>query len=83
MTAAASRLNVVPPSARGLSRVEAARYVGVSPVTFDKLIVEGKMPKAKQIGARRVWDVRRLDLAFDALPGDDDVTDDNPWNGGG
>lgn len=83
MTAAASRLNVAPPSARGLSRVEAARYVGVSPVTFDKLIAEGKMPKAKQIGARRVWDVRRLDLAFDALPGDDDAATANPWDAEG
>jgi predicted DNA-binding transcriptional regulator AlpA len=83
MTAVASRLNVAAPSARGLNRVEAARYVGVSPATFDKLISDGKMPKAKRIGARRVWDVRRLDLAFDALPGDDDATTGNPWDAAG
>lgn len=49
---------------RGLSRVEAARYIGVSPGTFDKLVGEGTMPKAKQIRARRVWDREAIDLAF-------------------
>lgn len=30
---------------RGLSRVETARYIGVSPGTFDKLVDDGSMPK--------------------------------------
>lgn len=54
-------------SARGLSRVEAARYVGVSPSTFDKLVAEGRMPRPAEIGARRVYDRTLLDSAFDAL----------------
>lgn len=52
---------------RGLSRLEAARYVGVSPTTFDKLVSDGKMPRPKEIGARRVYDRAQLDSAFDAL----------------
>jgi hypothetical protein len=67
------------PAARGLNRLEAARYIGVSPTTFDKLVSEGKMPKAARVGMRRIWDRRRLDLAFDALqPEQDDAP--NPWD---
>src|SRR5690242_17745827 len=33
----------LPP--RGLSRVQAAAYVGVSPVLFDELVKDGRMPK--------------------------------------
>jgi predicted DNA-binding transcriptional regulator AlpA len=55
--------------------VEAARYVGVSPGTFDKLIADGIMPKPKQIRARRVWDRQALDLAFSSL---DAGADDEP-----
>jgi excisionase family DNA binding protein len=47
--------------------LEAARYVGVSPTTFDKLVSDGKMPRPKEIGARRVYDRAQLDSAFDAL----------------
>ncbi|MEZ5957761.1 MAG: hypothetical protein R3C27_11190 [Hyphomonadaceae bacterium] len=52
---------------RGLSRIEAARYVGVSPTTFDRLVAEGLMPQPKEIGTRRVYDRAQLDSAFDAL----------------
>jgi hypothetical protein len=70
---------VAPPHARGLSRGEAARYVGISPAKFDELVRAGLMPGAKRIGARRVWDVRAVDLAFDALP-EDTAADANPWD---
>jgi excisionase family DNA binding protein len=56
---------------RGLSREEAAQYVGISATKFDQLVRSGRMPKAKQIDGRKVWDVRRLDIAFDALPDQD------------
>ncbi len=52
---------------RGLSRVEAARYVGVSPSTFDKLVESGAMPRPKRVGARRIFDRTALDSAFDIL----------------
>jgi predicted DNA-binding transcriptional regulator AlpA len=64
---------------RGLSRVEAAFYVGVSPNTFDKLVAEGHMPKPKHLFGRRVWDRLQLDYAFDALgiPGE---REQNDWD---
>jgi predicted DNA-binding transcriptional regulator AlpA len=52
---------------RGLSRVEAARYVGVSPGTFDRLVEEALMPKPKRIRARLVFDRLELDAAFEAI----------------
>lgn len=64
---------------RGLSRIEAARYVGVSPSTFDKLIAEGRMPRPKRVGARLIFDSREIDLAFDALGGEAD-SGVNDWD---
>ena len=54
---------------RGLDREEAAAYVGISATKFDELVADGRMPQPKKIDARRIWDVRQLDAAFDALPG--------------
>ena len=64
---------------RGLSRAEAAAYVGISPSLFDTMIKEGKMPRPKRINSRAVWDRLQLDLAFDALP-DNDAPVLNPWD---
>lgn len=55
-----------PP--RGLSRVEAARYIGVGTTLFDQLVEDGRMPMPKLINSRKVWDRHRLDAAFDDLP---------------
>lgn len=67
------RANILPLSLppRGLNRCEAAAYIGVSPSLFDLMVKDGRMPKPKQVNARTVWDLRRLDLAFDALPEQD------------
>jgi predicted DNA-binding transcriptional regulator AlpA len=62
---------------RGLSCVEAAVYVGVSPSLFDAMVKDGRMPQPKRINSRTVWDRRRLDDAFEALP---DGTYNNPWD---
>ena len=64
---------------RGLSRIEAAIYVGVSPSLFDEMVRDGIMPKPKRINSRTVWDRKRLDEAFEALPDDGD-SDGNPWD---
>jgi hypothetical protein len=66
---AVPRYDALPPSLppRGLSREAAAQYVGVSPVKFDAMVEDGRMPKAKRIDGRKVWDRRALDRAFDAL----------------
>lgn len=70
---------IQPPAKRGLCRVEAAGYIGVSPTTFDKMVLCGKMPGPKRVGARKIWDRHALDLAFEALPGDDTSTS-NPFD---
>ena len=36
-------------------------------------------PLAKLIDGRKVWDVRRLDAAFDALPDEGPAGDDARW----
>ena len=72
----AARIEVSPR--RGLRRGEAARYVGVSPSKFDALVSDGRMPKPKRIDGCVVWDLRRLDLAWDALGSDDEAS--NPWD---
>lgn len=55
-----------PP--RGLSRDEAARYIGVGTTKFDELVADGRMPKPKRVDGRTVWDRVALDLAFTSLP---------------
>lgn len=77
MMAEPRRLRELSVPRRGLNRVEAAVYVGVSPTKFDEMVDRGDMPRPKSIGARNVWDIRALDLAFDALPDD---ADRNPWD---
>jgi hypothetical protein len=52
---------------RGLSRVQAAWYVGVSPRKFDELVDDGRMPEPKRIDRRLIWDRHAIDVAFDAL----------------
>lgn len=61
---------------RGLNRVEAARYVGVSPGTFDKLVADGQMPAPKKVGARLIFDRHALDVAFSALGEEADTKND-------
>jgi hypothetical protein len=55
----------LPP--RGLSRVQAAEYIGVGVTKFDEMVDDGRMPKPKRIDGRTVWDRLKLDVAFDAL----------------
>jgi predicted DNA-binding transcriptional regulator AlpA len=60
---------VLPPSLppRGLSRVYAAAYIGVSPSKFDEMVADKRMPRAIRIDGRRVWDRIKIDEAFAAL----------------
>jgi hypothetical protein len=66
MSRALSEIRPIPR--RGLSRDEAAIYIGVSAAKFDELVADGRMPAPIRIGARKIWDIRSLDMAFDALP---------------
>jgi predicted DNA-binding transcriptional regulator AlpA len=72
--ASALPLSLAP---RGLSRAQAAEYVGVGATKFDELVADGRMPKPKRIDSRTVWDRVKLDEAFAAL-GDDAST--NEWD---
>ena len=55
-----------PP--RGMSREEAARYVGVGPTLFDEMVIDRRMPKPRRINNRVIWDRAELDLYFTNLP---------------
>lgn len=64
----------LPP--RGLSRVQAAEFIGVSPSTFDKMVEAGEMPAPKRIRGRVIWDRKQVDCAFDAF----DDGGENEWD---
>ena len=53
---------------RGLNREQAATYVGVGTSKFDEMVLDGRMPQAKEIDRRKVWDRKGLDVSFDNLP---------------
>jgi excisionase family DNA binding protein len=77
MTTRAALSDVRPVPRRGLSRDEAAMYIGISPSKFDELVEDGRMPAPVKIDGRKVWDIRQLDLAFDALSSETP----NSWQG--
>ena len=62
---------------RGLCRIEAAGYVGVSPSLFDEMVKDRRMPKSIRINSRTVWDMYELDEAFEALK---EEPQRNPWD---
>jgi len=71
--------HVLPASLapRGLSRVQAAAYIGVSPSLFDELVKDERMPQSIRINSRVLWDRMALDQAFAALSDAKDGND--PW----
>ena len=70
---------ILPFVPRGLSREDAAAYVGVSASLFDLLVSDGRMPTPKRVNSRIIWDRYRLDDAFDELP-DRQSKKTNPWD---
>jgi len=72
---------IIPAYERvGLSRVEAAEYVEISPVLFDQMVKDGRMPPPKLINSRKVWMRAKVEKAFAELPNDgDDPGSSNPW----
>lgn len=69
-----------PIPRRLLSRVEAAIYAGVGETKFDQMVSDGRMPKARRIDGRKVWDIQHLDLAIDALPIDSSEPAGTSWD---
>lgn len=69
-----------PLPRRGLRRIAAAAYVGVGATKFDEMVSDGRMPQPKRVDGCVIWDVRALDLAFDALP-DNANAEVDTWEG--
>jgi hypothetical protein len=78
MTAPLSQMRPVPR--RGLSRDEAAIYLGISPSKFDQLRKDGRIGPPRLIDGRKVWDIRDLDDAFDNLPYEATESLADDWN---
>jgi hypothetical protein len=62
---------------RGLSRVEAAMYLGISASKFDELRKNGRIGPAKVLDGRKLFGVEMLDEFFDALPDEDHEKSDD------
>jgi hypothetical protein len=77
-----ARHAALPPTLapRGLSRDEAAAYIGVGVTLFDEMVADRRMPKPKPINGRRVWDRLALDTSFAALPDADGDHEANEWD---
>ncbi len=63
---------------RGLSRTEAATYLGISPSKFDELRKANRIAPPKVLDGRLIFTVERLDEFIDALP-DENQTDNDDW----
>jgi hypothetical protein len=65
---------------RGLSREEAAMYLGIGAGTFDEMRAAGKIDSPRLIKGRKLWDIRDLDTAFDSLPREHDTVRSTSWH---
>jgi predicted DNA-binding transcriptional regulator AlpA len=59
---------ISPEDRYGLSRSEAASYIGVSVSLFDQLVADGRMPPPRNANSRNIWKRAELEQAFDELP---------------
>lgn len=80
MTRSTALSAIRPIPRRGLSRDEAAMYIGVSVSKFDELVRDDRMPRPKRIDGRKLWDVHALDQAFNSLPDDNDQGQGNSFD---
>jgi predicted DNA-binding transcriptional regulator AlpA len=62
----------------GLNREESAAAIGVCGTTFDKMVREGRMPRPKMIGSKKLWFLESLKAAFMALPEEEE--DGGKWD---
>lgn len=71
------------PPRFALRRDEAAASVAMSPTSFDKLVVAGKMPRGHRVGSMVLWDVDQVRRAWQAIVEADGDLDDgpNPFDG--
>jgi hypothetical protein len=71
MSRALSKIRATSLPRRGLSREEAAMYLGIGAGTFDEMRARGQIEPPRLIKGRKLWDIRDLDMAFEALPRED------------
>jgi predicted DNA-binding transcriptional regulator AlpA len=82
MTAVSREFRSKSQPRRGMRRIDAAAFVGVSPTKFDDWVERGLMPKPKTIDGVVLWDLERLDRAWDELPdgAHEGAGEDHPWS---
>jgi hypothetical protein len=54
-------------------------YLGISCSLFDELRVAGQIEPPRLAKSRKLWDIRELDMAFDALPRENQVAEAKSW----
>ena len=76
-----ARADIMPylPVVFGLAEVEAAAAIGVSASKFRALVQDGRMPPARRIDGRLIWDVDELRAAFKALPHEKESEPADSW----
>lgn len=55
-------------------------YLGISGSLFDQMREAGRVAPPRVIGNRKLWDIRDLDVAFDALPHEDAPAPGETWD---
>ncbi len=74
-------LGIIPISERlGLSRTEAAVYVGFCVDLFDEMVKDGRMPKPKMCNSKKVWSRPALVKAFTDLPEEGRTPTEDQWS---
>ncbi len=74
-----ARTDILPkPEPYALRRAEAAAYVGLSAVHFDKAVDVGAMPAPIDLAGIKVWSRRALERALDP----EGLAPVNPWDEG-
>jgi hypothetical protein len=66
MSRSLSRIRPQALPRRGLSREEAAMYLGISASPFNEMRSTDQIESPRQIKGRKLLDIRDLDTAFDA-----------------
>ena len=65
----------------GVCREEAAAlWGGIGTTLFDKLVIDGTVPKPLRIGGRVVWDLAALKRAWKRFVDQSGEPDVNPWD---
>ena len=80
MSRSLSKIRATSLPRRGLSREEAAMYLGIGAGTFDEMRMNGQIEPPRLIKGRKLWDIRDLDMAFDALPREQDILPGTSWH---